>query len=192
MCSITETVSKPFLLGSFITDFPYQILRGERSLISNTNSTLIHSCLSHENMESKRLACQNCRQKRKKCDLQLPCSRCSRLRVECIPTIQDMRKEKATNTYRKRLEDYVAYLEGRLNEKQTALLPVNPHGKGLDELHKDSDVRQSVALFFKWLYPNQFVFIFREAFLIAFLREQREGHEYISEELVYEIGRAHV
>lgn len=186
-CSITKTVSKPFL-GSFIADFPYQILRGKRSLISNTHSPLTHSRLSHNNMESKRLACQNCRQKRKKCDLQLPCSRCSRLRVECIPTIQDMRKEKATNTYRKRLEDYVAYLEGLLNEKQTALLPINPHGKGLDELHKDSDVRQSVALFFKWLYPNQFVFIFREAFLIAFLREQREGHEYISEELVYAIA----
>lgn len=139
-------------------------------------------------MSIKRLACQNCRQKRKKCDLQLPCSRCARFDVTCVPTVQDMRKEKATNTYRKRLEDHVAYLEGLLNEKQAALLCGSFQIKELDQLHKDKDIRQSVALFFKWLYPNQFVFIFREAFLVAFLRKQQEGHGYISEELVYAIA----
>lgn len=139
-------------------------------------------------MASKRLACQNCRQKRKKCDLQLPCSRCLRLNAQCIPTVQDMRKEKASNAYRRRLEDYVAYLEGLLNGRQLPLTQANAEDKSLHDLHKDDDIRQSVVLFFKWLYPNQFVFIYREAFLVAFLREQKEGHEYISEELVYAIA----
>ncbi|AQZ18734.1 CHA4 (YLR098C) [Zygosaccharomyces parabailii] len=136
---------------------------------------------------ARRLACQNCRQKRKKCDLQLPCSRCARLRVTCVPTVQDMRKERSSNSYKKQLENHIAYLEKLLSEKtsprQVAVSHLNPH-----HLHEEPNIRQSVALFFKWLYPNQFVFIYREAFLNAFLQKQKEGDQYISEELVYAVA----
>lgn len=98
-----------------------------------------------------------------------------------------MRKERSSNNYKKQLENHIAYLESLLNAKVPAGTAVTPR-KSVHRLHEDPSIRQSVALFFKWLYPNQFVFIYREAFLNAFLEKQKHGDRYISEELVYSVA----
>ncbi|XDT19320.1 Fungal specific transcription factor domain [Nakaseomyces glabratus] len=59
----------------------------------------------------KRLACSNCRRRRKKCDLQYPCFTCDKLGLECNINEEDLRKKRYTNTYVKSLEDHIAHLE---------------------------------------------------------------------------------
>lgn len=115
-----------------------------------------------------------------------------------------MRKEKSSNSYRKHLEDHVAYLEASLiklknntdNDERQGILDamsisdvvLTTNCSDHTNLSNIPDIRSSVSLFFKWLYPNQFVFIYREAFLSAFLKKQTTGSQYCSEELIYSIA----
>ncbi|CDO95313.1 unnamed protein product [Kluyveromyces dobzhanskii CBS 2104] len=64
----------------------------------------------------KRLACANCRRRRKKCDLEYPCGRCAELGLECNINKVDLRKKRYNMTYVKNLEDHVAQMELRLRE----------------------------------------------------------------------------
>lgn len=122
-----------------------------------------------------------------------------------------MRKEKASLHYRRQLENHIAYLESTLNnlknlsenDKRQEVLDAVPFTNFVEPpsaisptdsstvwsmLHFVPDVRESVSLFFKWLYPNQYVFIYREAFLMDFLNKKKNGTCYCSEELVYSVA----
>lgn len=81
------------------------------------------SHLKGSGLERKRLACSNCRRRRKKCDLQYPCSSCVRLKLECNVNMEDMRKKRYAASYVKSLEAHVAYLETRLRDLVNKVLP---------------------------------------------------------------------
>lgn len=65
---------------------------------------------------AKRLACANCRRRRKKCDLEYPCGRCQELGLGCNINKVDLRKKRYNLTYVKNLEDHVAEMELRLRQ----------------------------------------------------------------------------
>ncbi|AAS52285.2 ADR365Wp [Eremothecium gossypii ATCC 10895] len=71
---------------------------------------------SYTGVSKKRLACTNCRRRRKKCDLNYPCSSCLRLKLECNVNDEDLRKKRYSITYVKNLETQVAFLESKVRE----------------------------------------------------------------------------
>lgn len=73
--------------------------------------------------ERKRLACSNCRRRRKKCDLNYPCSSCVRLRLQCNVNEEDLRKKRYSTGYVRSLETHVAYLETKLKELADKVFP---------------------------------------------------------------------
>lgn len=62
-------------------------------------------------MDIKKLACQGCRKRRRKCDLKQPCSNCQKFNVDCIPVNQDLRKKRYSSNYVKSLENHISMLE---------------------------------------------------------------------------------
>lgn len=66
--------------------------------------------------DKKRLACTNCRKRRKKCDLGFPCGSCARLKIQCNINKEDMRKKRYTSSYVKSLEGHIALLETNLKK----------------------------------------------------------------------------
>lgn len=83
--------------------------------IGNTNN------LGTEEMEKgtkKRMACTNCRKRRKKCDFQYPCSSCLKLSLDCNINVNDLRKKRYKNEYVEELESKVQFLEKKLLETQ--------------------------------------------------------------------------
>lgn len=80
-----------------------------------------HDIKSNENKPAskppvKRLACANCRRRRRKCDLNYPCGRCVEFKLECNINDVDLRKKRYNLTYVKNLEDHVAQMELRLRQ----------------------------------------------------------------------------
>ncbi|CAI4065272.1 hypothetical protein SUVZ_08G3540 [Saccharomyces uvarum] len=71
----------------------------------------------------KRLACTNCRNRRKKCDLGFPCGNCSRLELVCNVNDEDLRKKRYTNKYVKSLESHIAQLETNLKNLVQKIYP---------------------------------------------------------------------
>lgn len=68
----------------------------------------------------RKLACLNCRQRRRKCNMENPCRNCAKLGLECIFTDQDLRRNRHTVSYVKALEHRIAQLESYLVQiKQT-------------------------------------------------------------------------
>lgn len=68
----------------------------------------------------RKLACLNCRQRRRKCDMENPCKNCVKLKLDCIFTDQDLRRNRHTVSYVKALENRIAQLETFLVQiKQT-------------------------------------------------------------------------
>lgn len=76
-----------------------------------------------ENQGRKRLACSNCRRRRKKCDLTYPCGNCQRLNLECNVNEEDLRKKRYAATYVKSLETHIAYLETSLKNLVDKVYP---------------------------------------------------------------------
>ncbi|KAG0668733.1 activatory protein cha4 [Maudiozyma exigua] len=66
------------------------------------------------NPKPRKLACKQCRKRRRKCDMQLPCSNCVRNETECVFTNQDLRRNRYSTGYVKALEAHIAYLENSL------------------------------------------------------------------------------
>ncbi|CCF56579.1 hypothetical protein KAFR_0B02820 [Kazachstania africana CBS 2517] len=60
---------------------------------------------------SRRLACITCRQRRRKCDMQEPCSICIKFGTRCVFTGEDLRKSRHSASYVKTLENRIALLE---------------------------------------------------------------------------------
>ncbi|AMD18939.1 HBR038Cp [Eremothecium sinecaudum] len=89
---------------------------------------------STSNGKNLELACQSCRKRRRKCDLQMPCQNCQKFGVECVPVRQDMRKRRFTTEYVTSLQGKVSLLEGYLvrlkeikdeNERSRLLASIN-------------------------------------------------------------------
>ncbi|CEP64839.1 Tea1p LALA0_S14e00452g [Lachancea lanzarotensis] len=76
-------------------------------------------------LEPKRLACSNCRRRRKKCDLKFPCGNCSKLNLECNVNMEDMRKRRHTASYVGSLESHVASLETKLRNLTDTLASIS-------------------------------------------------------------------
>ncbi|KAG0672096.1 Ty enhancer activator [Maudiozyma exigua] len=73
----------------------------------------------------KRLACTNCRKRRKKCDLGYPCGSCERLKIDCNVNEEDLRKKRYTSGYVKSLETHIATLETNLKKLVDKVYPNN-------------------------------------------------------------------
>lgn len=89
----------------------------EDSVITNVNDN------SSKEGQGKRLACSNCRRRRKKCDLNYPCSSCVKIGLKCNINEEDLRKKRYSSTYVKNLEGHVAYLETKLKELAQKVAP---------------------------------------------------------------------
>lgn len=64
----------------------------------------------------KKLACINCRGKRRKCDMKNPCSNCERKHIECVYTGEDLRTKRPPVSYVKTLETQIDELQSLLLE----------------------------------------------------------------------------
>ncbi|CCE62264.1 hypothetical protein TPHA_0C01080 [Tetrapisispora phaffii CBS 4417] len=67
----------------------------------------------------RKLACQNCRKRRRKCNFLIPCSNCIKFQTDCVAVNEDLRKTRYTASYVKSLEEKIAYLESNLTESDT-------------------------------------------------------------------------
>ncbi|SJM84239.1 related to TY1 enhancer activator [Zygosaccharomyces bailii] len=83
---------------------------------------------------TKRLACSNCRRRRKKCDLTFPCGNCMRLKLTCNINGEDLRKKRYAASYVKSLESHIAYLENSFRDLVEKVCP------------EDSPIRRSLML----------------------------------------------
>lgn len=83
---------------------------------------------------TKRLACSNCRRRRKKCDLNFPCGNCVKLRLSCNINGEDLRKKRYAASYVKSLESHIAYLENSFRDLAEKACP------------DDSGLRKSLML----------------------------------------------
>ncbi|CCG25892.1 Tea1 transcription factor [Candida orthopsilosis Co 90-125] len=55
----------------------------------------------------KKLSCQQCRSRKIKCDGNSPCSGCIKAAIQCIPTVNDMRKKRIPVNYVQKLESQI-------------------------------------------------------------------------------------
>ncbi|SMN20734.1 similar to Saccharomyces cerevisiae YOR337W TEA1 Ty1 enhancer activator required for full levels of Ty enhancer-mediated transcription [Maudiozyma saulgeensis] len=102
--------------------------RGNSQTGTGTSSNMDNNYVRPVEMGSsgkKRLACTNCRRRRKKCDLGFPCSSCSRLKIECNVNEEDLRKKRYTSGYVKSLETHIATLETNLKKLVEKVYPDN-------------------------------------------------------------------
>lgn len=83
---------------------------------------------------TKRLACSNCRRRRKKCDLNFPCGNCIKLKLTCNINGEDLRKKRYAASYVKSLESHIAYLENSFRDLVEKACP------------EDSDLRRNLML----------------------------------------------
>lgn len=60
------------------------------------------------------LACEGCRQRRRKCDKEVPCRNCVEKGIECVRVNKDLRRSRGTANYLKTLEVRVAELENTI------------------------------------------------------------------------------
>ncbi|SCU86142.1 LANO_0C06876g1_1 [Lachancea nothofagi CBS 11611] len=67
-------------------------------------------------IENRGLACQSCRKRRRKCNLETPCSNCVKYGIECVPIDKDLRRRRHSVGYLKSLENHIAHLEALVRE----------------------------------------------------------------------------
>lgn len=96
-----------------------------RSLTSNGRASPSPDSPGVSQPGKRRLACTNCRKRRKKCDLNFPCASCVRLKIECNVNDEDMRKKRYTTSYVKNLETHIARLETNLKNLVDKVYPNN-------------------------------------------------------------------
>lgn len=83
---------------------------------------------------TKRLACSNCRRRRKKCDLNYPCGNCVKLKLTCNINGEDLRKKRYAASYVKSLESHIAYLENSFRDLVEKVCP------------EDSELRKNLMI----------------------------------------------
>ncbi|QEU62298.1 Cha4 [Kluyveromyces lactis] len=72
------------------------------------------------------LACQNCRIKRRKCDMERPCSNCLKYGIECITVNNDKRTKRTTHEYVEKLEAEIDDLKRRIEKMKSETLEGTP------------------------------------------------------------------
>lgn len=90
----------------------------------------------------KALSCQRCRERKTKCDTNLPCEPCSKGGIECIRVTYDRRKERHKYNYTEKLESRVETLERILASVRHTIdrgniPPVSNFNSPTDESHSD-------------------------------------------------------
>lgn len=73
--------------------------------------------------QSKVLLCQRCRSRKVKCDYQFPCSQCVKAKVECVQTVDDMRKKRPGVSYVLSLQARLEGAEALIALLERALAP---------------------------------------------------------------------
>ncbi|AAS54550.1 AGR061Cp [Eremothecium gossypii ATCC 10895] len=75
---------------------------------------------SGSDLKKLKLACQTCRKRRRKCDLQVPCVNCQKFGVECLPVDQDLRKKRYSAQYVQSLHAHISQLEAYITQLKSA------------------------------------------------------------------------
>lgn len=85
------------------------------SLPSSLKKSVTDNDQNDNNVPRKRkLACQNCRRRRRKCNMEKPCSNCIKFRTECVFTQQDLRNKRYSTTYVEALQSQIRSLKEQL------------------------------------------------------------------------------
>ncbi|CCF58394.1 hypothetical protein KAFR_0E02410 [Kazachstania africana CBS 2517] len=100
---------------------------GQITSQSRANSNKVQGTNDNGNAGKKRLACNNCRKRRKKCNLAYPCDGCVRLKLKCNINEEDLRRKRYTNAYVKSLEEHITQLEMNLKSLAGQVYPNNSH-----------------------------------------------------------------
>ncbi|CAI4044096.1 uncharacterized protein SKDI_10G3610 [Saccharomyces kudriavzevii IFO 1802] len=69
------------------------------------------------------------------------------------------------------------------NNKKYSTVP-----EGRNTLSRSPYIILSLSLFFRWLYPSHYFFVYREALLSAFFQDRNSKSYYCSEELIYAVA----
>ncbi|CAI4047437.1 hypothetical protein SUVZ_12G1520 [Saccharomyces uvarum] len=62
----------------------------------------------------RKLACQNCRRRRRKCNMEKPCSNCIKFGTDCVFAQQDLRNKRYSTTYVEALQSQISTLKEQL------------------------------------------------------------------------------
>ncbi|CAI4958501.1 BEM_HP_G0089580.mRNA.1.CDS.1 [Saccharomyces cerevisiae] len=85
------------------------------SLPSSLKKSVTDNNQNNNNVPRKRkLACQNCRRRRRKCNMEKPCSNCIKFRTECVFPQQDLRNKRYSTTYVEALQSQIRSLKEQL------------------------------------------------------------------------------
>ncbi|KAL3229705.1 TY1 enhancer activator [Nakaseomyces bracarensis] len=113
-------------LRKIVSDDSFPLKASKRQK-TNDNKVNIDSGTNSgsEEPKRKRLACYNCRKRRKKCTLDYPCANCKRLELVCNINEQDLRKKRYTTSYVTSLEEHIANLETSMRNLVESFAPGN-------------------------------------------------------------------
>lgn len=170
------------------------------------------SVSSASEREAQKLACNNCRARRTKCDRKEPCGRCESRNLVCETSSLDLRKKRVRAVDVDKLERRIKELENLLALKmgQSIVADGNENNPNINNMNhetfvsklennvtsfynpsKDENIIKSIKNFFKFLYPGLTMFIHRESFLHSFFNEYSSNYKeskYCSIELVYAVA----
>lgn len=69
---------------------------------------------NNEVPRKRKLACQNCRRRRRKCNMEEPCSNCIKFSTDCVFTQLDLRNKRYSTTYVEALQNQIRTLKEQL------------------------------------------------------------------------------
>lgn len=229
---LPKMVMIPVTKPSSFQEFNYNNIPGSKmglkeELMNNNKTQDIHRMLKQESgksgqnllptaisrtldKEAHKLACNNCRSRRTKCDRKEPCGRCESKNLVCETSSFDLRKKRVRAIEIDNLENRIKELENLLALKMgKSIIADGNEISNLQEDHhsnsshlmnnvtsfynpsKDENIINSIKNFFKFLYPGLTMFIHRESFLHSFFNEYSSNYKeskYCSIELVYAVA----
>lgn len=112
------------------------------------------------------LACEGCRQRRRKCDSSIPCKACAEKGIECVRANRDLRRNRGTASYLRALEIRVAELENTISllkqakSEQESVATEDPIELAREPPHKENDFSNKVNTIIG-IYPSNSLLIQR-------------------------------
>lgn len=120
-----ESEEKLEFLKRIVSGDAYPLNADKRQRTNDGRAKPENSHSYGEQTKRKRLACYNCRKRRKKCTLDYPCANCKRLDLVCNINEEDLRKKRYTTSYVTSLEEHIAHLETSMKNLVEAFAPAN-------------------------------------------------------------------
>lgn len=111
-----------------------------------------------------------------------------------VPSAESSMKNQASSSYNNlAVPGTGAFSSDFLAVKKPRLAPENDKKcstilEDYSTLTKSPYIILSLSLFFKWLYPSHYFFIYREALLSAFFQDRNLKSYYCSKELIYAVA----